>query len=66
MSLVSAIVRNRGVEELNDVTLTNPSGFNGVDGIFRFRPDGTNERGLAVMEIKGGTAVVVSPAPRSF
>ena len=66
VSLVSAIVRSRGIEGLNDVTLTNASGFNGVDGIFRFRPDGTNERGLAVMEIKNGAATVVSPAPRSF
>ena len=29
--------------------LTNPSGFTGIDGLFRFRPDGTNERGLAVL-----------------
>ena len=66
VSLVSAIVRSQGAEGLTDVTLTNPSGFNGVDGIFRFRPDGTNERGLAVMEIKAGSVQVVSPAPRSF
>ena len=46
--------------------LTNVSGFNGADGVFRFRADGTNERGLAVMEIDNNVATVISPAPRSF
>ncbi len=46
--------------------LTNVSGFNGADGVFRFRTDGTNERGLAVMEIDNNVATVISPAPRSF
>jgi ABC-type branched-subunit amino acid transport system substrate-binding protein len=46
--------------------LTNVSGFNGADGLFRFRANGTNERGLAVMEIDNNSAVVISPAPRSF
>ena len=49
-----------------DAVLTNANGFSGVDGIFRFRPDGTNERGLAVLEVKGSAAVVVSPAPSTF
>lgn len=66
VSLVATVVRTQGPDGLTDAALTNPSGFNGVDGVFRFRPDGTNERGLAVMEIKGGTAQVVSPAPTSF
>lgn len=46
--------------------LTNPDGFAGVDGIFRFMPDGRTERGLAVLEIRPGGAVVVDPAPTSF
>jgi branched-chain amino acid transport system substrate-binding protein len=46
--------------------LTSVSGFNGADGVFRFRADGTNERGLAVMEIDNNAAVVIGPAPRSF
>lgn len=66
VSLVASVVRTQGPNGLTDAALTNPSGFNGVDGVFRFRADGTNERGLAVMEIKGGAAQVVSPAPRSF
>ncbi len=45
--------------------ITDPSGFAGVNGIFRFRADGTNERGLAVMQVSGGVATVVDPAPRA-
>lgn len=50
----------------NEGLLTNSSGFNGADGLFRFRADGGNERGLAVLQIGRGTTTPVSPAPRSF
>jgi branched-chain amino acid transport system substrate-binding protein len=46
--------------------ITNPRGFAGVDGIFRFRPDGMAERGLAVLEIQSGGARVIDPAPTAF
>jgi hypothetical protein len=46
--------------------LTNPSGFSGIDGLFRFRPDGTNERGLAVLRVEASGAQIISPSPRSF
>jgi len=46
--------------------LTDPSGFAGVTGIFRFKPDGTNDRGLAIMQVENGVATMVSAAPRSF
>jgi len=46
--------------------LTNPNGFAGLDGIFRFHEDGLNERGLAVLEIQREGPRVVSPAPASF
>lgn len=47
-------------------TFTAPDGFAGVDGIFRFLPNGWTERGLAVMEIRPTGAVVIDPAPTSF
>jgi hypothetical protein len=43
-----------------------PNGFTGVSGTFRFRPDGTSERGLAVLEMQPEGAAVVDPAPRTF
>ncbi len=46
--------------------LTNPNGFAGIDGIFRFRPDGLVERGLAVLEFQHGEIVVIDPAPKTF
>jgi hypothetical protein len=52
--------------DFSTASLTNPSGFAGTNGIFRFLPDGTNERGLAVLEVEGAGTSVVSPAPQSF
>ena len=42
------------------------SGYFGADGLFRFRADGTIERGLAILEIQPGGIQLVDPAPRTF
>jgi len=47
-------------------TLTNPSGFSGLDGLFRLNPDGMTQRGLAVLEVQRGVPVVIDPAPANF
>lgn len=41
-------------------------GFRGVNGLFRFRSDGTVERGLAVMEITPSGPRVIENAPTTF
>ncbi|MCB1651781.1 MAG: penicillin-binding protein activator [Alphaproteobacteria bacterium] len=46
--------------------LTNPDGFYGIDGLFRFHPDGKAERGLAILEIRGRNIVTIDEAPTSF
>ena len=46
--------------------LRDPGGFAGLDGAFRFGGNGVAERALEVQEIRGGQAVVVSPAPSGF
>ena len=46
--------------------LTHPSGFAGIDGLFRFLPDGTIQRSYAVLEMGPGDFSVLDPAPRSF
>ena len=66
VSLAAALVRTQGAQRFSEPVLTNASGFAGADGVFRFNPNGTNERGLAVLEIRNGTAVPVSPAPRQL
>jgi branched-chain amino acid transport system substrate-binding protein len=48
------------------VALTNPSGFAGIDGIFRLTQAGIVERGLAVLEVNAGAGRVVDPAPTTF
>ena len=42
VSLVAALARTQGAQRFAEKALTNPSGFNGADGVFRFRPDGPN------------------------
>jgi ABC-type branched-subunit amino acid transport system substrate-binding protein len=41
-------------------------GFLGLDGPFRFRPDGVAERAMEVRQVGAGTVTVVSPAPTQF
>jgi ABC-type branched-subunit amino acid transport system substrate-binding protein len=66
VSLAAALARTQGSQRFSESVLTNPSGFAGADGVFRFRPDGLNERALTVQEIRAGTATAVSPAPRAL
>jgi len=66
VALVAALARTQGAQRFSQDVLTNPSGFSGIDGLFRFRPDGTNERGLAVMRVGNGGGVAVAGSPKSF
>jgi ABC-type branched-subunit amino acid transport system substrate-binding protein len=66
VALVAALVKTQGLQRFSETVLTNPSGFAGIDGVFRFRPEGTNERGLAVLRVAPTGGQVISPAPRSF
>jgi branched-chain amino acid transport system substrate-binding protein len=66
VSLAAALAHTQGSQRYSPNVLTNRSGFNGADGVFRFRPDGTNERGLSVLQINDGAAMPISLAPHSF
>lgn len=66
VALVAALVKTQGQQRFSEQTLTGSSGFAGIDGIFRFKSDGTNERGLAVLRVAPGGAQVVNPAPKAF
>src|SRR5262249_6760825 len=66
VALVAALVKTQGPQRFSEAVLTNPSGFAGIDGVFRFRTDGTNERGLAVLRVAPSGGQVLSPAPSSF
>ena len=66
VALIAALARTQGAQRFAPETLTNPSGFAGIDGLFRFRSDGTNERGLAVMKVASGGGQMVAGSPKSF
>jgi len=66
VALVAALARTQGGQRFSPDVLTNPSGFAGIDGLFRFRADGTNERGLAVMRATPSGGQIVANSPKSF
>jgi ABC-type branched-subunit amino acid transport system substrate-binding protein len=66
VALTAALSRTQGGQRFTSEVLLNSSGFAGIDGLFRFRPDGTNERGLAVMRVGSGGSTPVAGSPKSF
>ncbi|MHC0052416.1 penicillin-binding protein activator [Actibacterium sp. D379-3] len=66
IAAIGALVKQGQSNALTASALTQGAGFVGVNGVFRLLPDGTNERGLAVAEIRNNQVVVIDPAPRSF
>jgi ABC-type branched-subunit amino acid transport system substrate-binding protein len=66
VSLVALLAEGTPYRRFTQAALMDPNGFAGVNGIFRFSPDGTSERGLAVMEVTPTGPIVVSPAPTTF
>ncbi|MFY0596828.1 MAG: penicillin-binding protein activator [Cognatishimia sp.] len=66
IAAIGALVSQGKANALTTTALTQGAGFNGVNGIFRLRVDGTNERGLAVATIRDKQVVIIDPAPRSF
>ncbi len=66
VALVAALVKTQGPQRFSEQVLTNASGFAGIDGVFRFRPEGPNERGLAVLRVAPAGGQVISPAPHTF
>ena len=66
VALIAALVKTQGPQRFSQQILTSPSGFTGIDGLFRFRPDGTNERGLAVLRVTTSGAQIAAAPPRSF
>lgn len=46
--------------------LTNSQGFQGSNGLFRFQPNGRNQRGLSILEVTKSGPRVAAPAPSTF
>lgn len=66
VSLAVTLSQNPPGQRFTPEQLTRPSGFAGIDGLFRLRPDGTSERGLAILEVQRFGNRVIEEAPRTF
>ncbi len=67
VSLIALLAPGTPYKRFTPTALVDPNGFSGVDGIFRFNPDGTSDRGLAVLSVEqDGSFRVIDPAPTTF
>jgi branched-chain amino acid transport system substrate-binding protein len=67
VSLIVSVVKTQGSQRITNEVLTNPYGFTSrVNGVFRFRNDGTSQRGLAILKVTPSGGEVVAPAEKNF
>lgn len=66
IAAIGALASSGNADALTVAALTQPTGFAGVNGVFRLNADGTNQRGLAIATIIDRQVSVIDPAPRSF
>ena len=70
VAAMGVLIRKRSITKslhpLNTNGLTNINGFIGVDGIFRFKPDGRIEKELSIVEVKKGRTNILKPAANKF
>jgi len=66
IAAIGALVAQGNANALTKGALTTSQGFQGTGGIFRFLPNGQNQRGLAVATIQNNTVSLLEAAPRSF
>ena len=62
----AVIVKKDDAQTLSKSSITQKAGFEGVDGIFRFNSNGTNERGLAIALVENKQVKIIDPAPTFF
>ncbi|NWH09170.1 MAG: penicillin-binding protein activator [Alphaproteobacteria bacterium] len=66
ISLVNTYAAGAPYQRYQTTTFLDPNGYQGIDGIFRFRPDGTIERGLAIIEVTETGFETIGAAPVTF
>ncbi|HWL05368.1 MAG TPA: ABC transporter substrate-binding protein, partial [Xanthobacteraceae bacterium] len=66
VALVAALAKTQGPQRFAPETLTSASGFTGIDGLFRFRPEGPSQRGLAVMRVTPSGGQIIGQPPKAF
>ena len=66
VTLTVELVRRNREKAFRANIIENANGFVGVNGIFRFRNQGTAERGLAIYRVTNGLGQLLVPAPSTF
>jgi len=64
--MAAALAAGPSGVDFSEIALTDPNGFYGVDGLFRLRPDGGVDRGLAILEVSSTGPQMREPPPQSF
>ncbi len=62
----AALAAGSSGADFGAAALTDPNGFYGVDGLFRLRPDGGVDRGLAILEVNSAGPQIREPPPPNF
>jgi branched-chain amino acid transport system substrate-binding protein len=62
VAFVTALAKAQGTQRITDETLVSPSWFAGIDGVFRLRNDGTNQRPLAILRVTPSGGQIIAPA----
>lgn len=66
VALAAVLARSEQPQPFSGEAITTASGFAGVDGIFRFLPNGLSQRGFAIMQVTRDGATEVEKAPATF
>jgi branched-chain amino acid transport system substrate-binding protein len=66
VSLAVILSKGQPGQRFGAASITNPEGFQGINGLFRFRENGIIERGLAILQVTSNGVSVVAPAPSRF
>ncbi|MEM8947981.1 MAG: penicillin-binding protein activator [Pseudomonadota bacterium] len=63
-----AVIVQRDLDDrrFDPVSLTDTEGFAGATGLFRLKPDGLAQHGLAVLEVANGAISEIDPTPIRF
>ncbi len=63
-----SVIVQRDLEDrrFDPLSLTDPEGFAGATGLFRLKPDGLAQHGLAVLQVADGRVEEIDPPPIRF
>lgn len=66
VSLTINLSRTASGQRFSSQAITNSEGFQGMNGLFRFRSNGLIERGLSILQVTSDGVKVIAPAPSRF